>query len=67
MPLRMIDGLFLCWAQWPIHNIGLGLLTGFRSVDLEKNRGIKCPFAYLLDHKSMHALWCEPRKLVNIL
>jgi hypothetical protein len=28
--------LFL-WAQWPLHKNDLGLLIGFRSVDLEKN------------------------------
>lgn len=42
------DALFRCWAQWPMRNNDLGLLTGFRSVDLEKNHGIKCRFAYLL-------------------
>ena len=36
------------WAQWPMHNNDLGLLTGFRSVDLEKNRGIECLSACLL-------------------
>jgi len=37
----MIDDFFFCWAQWPMLNNNLGLLTGFRSVDLEKNRGIE--------------------------
>src|SRR5574337_32703 len=38
----MTGGFFLFWAQWPRHNEDLGLLNGSRSVDLEKNRGIKC-------------------------
>lgn len=44
----MTDGFFPCWAQWPKSLHDLGPLTGFRSVDLEKKRGIECLPARLL-------------------
>jgi len=43
----------------------LGLLTGLRSVDLEKNRRIKYPFAFLATMTC--ALWWEWCELVNIV
>lgn len=45
--LSMINGFFLGWAQWPMSKNGLGLLIGFPSVDLEKNRRIEYLFARL--------------------
>jgi len=43
----------------------LGLLTGLRSVDLEKNRRIK--YSLELPFTMTCALWWEWRELVNIV
>ena len=67
MSLMVTEAFFLCWAQWLMPNNDLGLLTGFRSVDLEKNGGIKCFSAWLFAISRQEALWCEPQELVNVL